>query len=96
MNSEYAKGDFSIVEDNLHRYLLEDAYKALNDSDLWTFVKDEYSQEKALEQPEILDIFLAMKYKSHTMNTFGVVMRNMKKIAQDGWDEYVREWISTK
>jgi hypothetical protein len=96
MEIQYAEGDFSFVEDKLHRYLLQDAYVSLQKSDLWVFVKDDYSDEKAIEQPEILDIFLAMKYKSHTMKTFGVVMRNMKKIAQDGWDEYVKEWISTK
>jgi predicted protein tyrosine phosphatase len=96
MTTVYNEGDFSFVEDKLHRYLLQDAYTALQKSDLWTFVKDEYDEKKATEQPEILDIFLAMKYKSHTMKTFGVVMRNMKKIALDGWDEYVKEWISTK
>jgi hypothetical protein len=95
MTDVYNVGDFSFVQDKLHRYLLLDAYNALQKSELWTFVKDEYDEKKASEQPEILEIFLAMKYKSHTMKTFGVVMRNMKKIALDGWEEYVKEWQST-
>jgi hypothetical protein len=92
----YPEGDFTFVTDNLQRYMLEDAYKSLKEKDLWDFVKNEYDERKALEQPEILDIFLGMKYKTHTINTFAIVMRNMKKIACDGWDEYVKEWISTK
>lgn len=96
MNTSYTEGDFSFVENKFHRNLLQDAFTALQKTDLWSYVKDEYDEKKAMEQPEILEIFLAMKYKSHTMKTFGVVMRNMKKIAVDGWEEYVKEWLSTK
>ncbi len=96
MNTNYSEGDFSFILDKFHRYLIEDGYKAVTQAELWDFIKNEYDAKKALDQPEIMDIFLAMKYKSHTMKTFGVVMRNIKKIAADGWEAYVKEWIATK
>ena len=89
---EYKEGDFSFVEDKLHRYMLNDVYTSLNKTELWELVKENIS----LENPEVLQLFLAMKYKSHTMQTFGVVMRNMKRISIVGWDAYVKEWLETK
>jgi uncharacterized membrane protein (UPF0182 family) len=89
---EYKEGDFSFVEDKLHRYMLNDVYTSLNKTELWELVKENIS----LENPEVLQLFLAMKYKSHTMQTVGVVMRNMKRISIVGWDAYVKEWLETK
>ena len=89
---EYKEGDFSFVNDKLHRHMLNDAYISLTKTELWDLVKENIS----LENPEVLQLFLAMKYKSHTMQTFGVVMRNMNRIATVGWDTYVTEWLETK
>jgi len=89
---EYKEGDFSFVENKLHRHMLMDAYKALTNTELWDLVK----QDISLENPEVLQLFMAMKYKSHTLQTFGVVMRNMKRITAVGWEAYVKEWLDTK
>lgn len=93
----YKEGDFSFVDNRLHRYMLTDIYTALEKSKLWDFIKNEsIKAETYLENPEVLILFLHMKYKSHTIETFGIIIRNMRKIAKDGWDEYVREWLATE
>jgi hypothetical protein len=93
----FKEGDFSFVENKLHRYMLADIYTAIEKTKLWDFVNDEsIKAETFLENPEVLKLFLSLKYKSHSIETFGVAMRNMKKIGKVGWDEYVKEWLATK
>jgi hypothetical protein len=96
--STYQPGDFSFVENKFHRYMLHDIYTALDTTKLWDFIKDVpiTSKDYLEKNPEILTLFLTMKYKAHTMDTFGVVLRNMRKITEVGWDAYVAEWLATK
>jgi hypothetical protein len=97
-SSSYKPGDFSFVENKLHRYMLHDTYTALDTTKLWDFIKDVpiNSPDYLEKNPEILELFLTMKYKAHSIDTFGVVLRNMRKIAEVGWDAYVAEWLATK
>ncbi len=94
---EYPRGNFSFVPNKFHRKMLEDAFRAVEKTNTWDYVKVDPGKGGFVwsQSPEVLEIFLAMNCKSHSIQTFKVVMRNMNSIAVNGWDAYVQEWINT-
>jgi hypothetical protein len=94
---EYPRGTFSFVPNKFHRKMLEDAFRAVEKTNTWDYVKVDPGKGGFVwsQSPEVLEIFLAMNCKSHSIQTFKVVMRNMNSIAVNGWDAYVQEWINT-
>jgi hypothetical protein len=93
----YARGDFSFVPNKFHRKMLEDGFRAVEETNAWDYVKVDPGKGGFVwsQSPEVLEIFLAMKCKSHSIQTFKIVMRNMNSIAVNGWDAYVQEWLNT-
>jgi hypothetical protein len=94
---EYPRGNFSFVPNKFHRKMLEDAFRAVEETNTWDYVKVDPGKGGFVwsQSPEVLEIFLSMKCKSHSIQTFKVVMRNMNSIAVNGWDAYVQEWMNT-
>ncbi len=94
---EYPRGNFSFVPNKYHRKMLEDGFRAVEETCSWEYIKSDPGKGGFVwsQAPEVLEIFLAMKCKSHSIETFKVVMRNMNRIAVNGWDAYVKEWLDT-
>jgi hypothetical protein len=90
----YAPGDFSFIKNKSEREMLADAYEAITLEDQWEFMKTDPGKAGFVYSRDIkvVKIFVRMKIKNHNVMTLMVVMRNMAKIATEGWEAYVDAW----
>jgi hypothetical protein len=90
----YAPGDFSFVKVESEREMLADAYEAITEEGSWDFMATDPGKAGFVysRNIKVLKIFMRLKIKTHSVLTLMVVMRNMAKIAIDGWETYVESW----
>ncbi len=90
----YAPGDFSFVRETSERAMLADAYETITTLDLWDFMRTDPGRAGFVysRNPKVLKIFINLKIKSHSVQSLMIVMRNMAKLAKDGWEAYVDAW----
>jgi hypothetical protein len=93
-DSKYPPGDFSFVKVESEREMLADAYKTITELDLWDFMRTNPGRAGFVysRNPKVLKIFINLKIKSHSVLSLMVVMKNMAKIATEGWEAYVDSW----
>jgi hypothetical protein len=90
----YAPGDFSFIKTESEREMLADAYEAVTLEDQWDFMRTDPGKAGFVYSRDIkvVKIFMRMKIKNHNVQTLMIVMRNMAKIATEGWETYVDAW----
>lgn len=88
------EGNFSFVKDTISRILLTDMYTTISKRNLWNFVKSEtdinsFTNSNIRQKDEIL---YNLSYHSFNPNVFDWSLRNMKQIADKGWNNFVFNW----
>jgi hypothetical protein len=92
----FVPGEFEYVKNENIRRMLENAWQAITLTESWDFVKQEIESFSGSTDPIILKIMSKMKelgYDSHSGCSFGVIMREMQIIAQNGEKEYIKRTI---
>ena len=88
-------GDFSYVNDNHTREMLDLTYQAVTNTNSWEFVKS-YTPEPGQgftfsSHPQLTKITWECEKLGcgHSCFSWGFCMRHMEAIAKKGWDNYV-------
>jgi hypothetical protein len=88
------EGDFSFVKDTISRILLSDMYITITKRDLWGYIKSEidvlsYTNSNIRQKEEIL---YNLSEPFFNVNNFDWSLKNMKQIADSGWEHFVSSW----
>ena len=92
----FVPGEFEYVKNENIRRMLENAWQAITLTDSWDFVKQEIESFSGSTDPIIFKITRKMEelgYDGHSGCSFGVIMREMQIIAQNGEKEYIKRTI---
>jgi len=84
-------GEFKYVISNSSREMLQNAYQAINQTETWSFVRNDIESFMRSGAPEIKLISKKMAqlgYCGHSGFSFGWTMRQMQFIAKNGEEEY--------
>lgn len=94
----FQPGDFSFMRDPLSREMVEDIYRAVQAAEAWDLMKEEPEAGKGYmfsSDPRYKPIQKKMEYLGHSGASYGWTMRQAQFIAQKGWAEYVKLYLST-
>lgn len=89
-----APGDFSFLNDKQSCSMLADAYQAITAAEGWDYMKTDpgdggymfsYSDMKS-------KITSKLTYGGHSGSSYDWTMRMMQRLAQIGWESFVREY----
>lgn len=88
---------FDFVRNKMEKTVLEDAYEAVNDMNLWDYLKENTFEtftyydgpDKQLHQ-ELLE--KADKNNIHSGASYGITMRNMEQIAKQGFEVWKQKY----
>jgi hypothetical protein len=90
----FIKGQFMYVKDKNSREMLVNAWNAINQLELWNYMRRETYSYMFRDDEEILKITLKMEelgYNGHSGFSFGWTMRQMQYIAKYGEEKYMKE-----
>lgn len=90
----FIKGQFMYVKDKNSREMLVNAWNAINQLELWNYMRRETYSYMFRDDEEILKITLKMEelgYNGHSGFSFGWTMRQMQYIAKYGEETYMKE-----
>lgn len=90
---------FDFVNNKMERIVLKDAYEAVEDMNLWNYLKENAFESftyyngpnKQLHQ-ELLE--KVDKSNLHSGASYGITMRNMECIAKQGFDVWKQEYMN--
>ena len=88
---------FDFVRNKMEKTVLHDAYEAVNDMNLWDYLKENTFEtftyydgpDKQLHQ-ELLE--KADKNNIHSGASYGITMRNMEQIAKQGFEVWKQKY----
>ena len=88
---------FDFVRNKMEKTVLQDAYEAVNDMNLWDYLKENTFEtftyydgpDKQLHQ-ELLE--KADKNNIHSGASYGITMRNMEQIAKQGFEVWKQKY----
>jgi hypothetical protein len=90
----FIKGQFMYVKDKNSREMLVNAWNAINQLELWNYMRRETYSYMFSDDEEICKITLKMEelgYNGHSGFSFGWTMRQMQYIAKNGEETYMKE-----
>ena len=96
-NETFIKGKFLYVKDEHSREMLVNAWNAINQLELWNYMRRETYSYMFSDDDEIWTITKKMEelgYNGHSGFSFGWTMRQIQYIAQHGEEKYRDEVIS--
>ena len=82
---------FSFIENKYEREMLENAFAAVTQTESWAFLKEEVDSFMFSQNPQVHRILRKMEelgYYGHSGASFGVTMRQMQFIAQNGFEKF--------
>lgn len=91
-------GEFKYIKSSHSRDMLQNAYKAITQTETWDFVKKDIDSFMCSTNPEIWIItkkMVDLGYDAHSGFSFGWTMRQMQFIAKNGEKEFkkiTRTW----
>ena len=94
-------GDFSFVDDRSSRNMLSNAYNAITQCELWSWMAtyDPSMGYAFCDAPEIRRISTEMEKesigRSHSGSSFGITMRQMQYIAKHSFDGYRQHFLES-
>ena len=90
---EVARGDFSFLTEKSERFMLDDAFKAVEATPGgWEFLRDESppaGQGYMFWQHPTLKAIADRLYDGHSGASYAITMRAMESIAKNGWNAWV-------
>ena len=87
----FVPGEFKYIKSSHSRDMLQNAYKAITQTETWDFVKKDIDSFMCSSSPEIWIITKKMGelgYDAHSGFSFGWTMRQMQFIAKNGEQEF--------
>lgn len=93
------QGEFAYVKDQWTREMLVNAWQAINQTELWDFVKEDIDSFMFSHDPRVTRIYNKMEelgYGGHSGASFGFTMRTMQFIAKHGEEEYKKKLLAQK
>ena len=90
-------GQFLYVDDANDKEMLQNAWTAITQLDLWDYMKRDTYSYMMSSDPEINIITKKMEelgYNEHSGCSFGWTMRQMQHIAQHGEDDFMDTYIT--
>ena len=92
----YIPGKFKYVENDSDRIMLETAWNAVDQLELWDFMKQDIESYAFSMDPRVSKIYNKIEefgYIWHSGMSFGCIMRDIQYIAKYGENEYMRKYI---
>ena len=93
IQNQRGTGEFKYIKLDFEREMLQNAFKAINQTETWDFVKKDIESFSLSTAPELSKIFEKMEelgYKGHSGYSFGWTMRVMQRIAKYGEENFKR------
>jgi hypothetical protein len=94
----FQPGDFSFMRNSMSRNAVADIYQAVEAAEAWDLMKEEPETGKGYmfsSDPRYKLIHEKMRlYEDHSGASYGWTMRQAQFIAQKGWTEYVKLYLS--
>ena len=90
-------GQFLYVDDANDKEMLQNAWTAITQLDLWDYMKRDTYSYMMSSDPEINIITKKMEelgYDGHSGSSFGWTLRQMQHIAQHGEDDFMDTYIT--
>jgi hypothetical protein len=90
-------GKFLYVKDDNKKEMLQNAWTAITELDLWDYMKLDTDSYMMSSDPEINIITKKMEelgYDGHSGASFGWTMRQMQHIAQYGEDDFMDTYLA--
>ena len=91
-NSKIIPGQFLYIRDLNSREMLTNAWRSINQTELWNYMRKEQDSFMFSNDPEIHIIINKMSelgYDGHSGSSFGWTMRQMQYIAKNGEQQYI-------
>jgi hypothetical protein len=85
----YRNGDFSFIEHNLYRQIIEHDYRVIDENHLWEYLKHHNSWDN--NNNYLAKYTWASGYLSFN---FHLVMDDLRRIAINGWKNFVDRYKS--
>ena len=92
-------GQFVYVKDRHQRFMLVNAWQAINITETWNFVKQDIDTFMFSNDPRVKIIYNKIEelgYNGHSGASFGFTMRTMQYIAKNGEKKYKEQVLSTR
>ena len=91
--TQFVKGEFKYIKDTHERRMLVTAYKAIQMTESWEFIKKDiesftFSNDKIVDL--ISDKIVELGYYGHSGYSFGWTLRCMQYIARNGEDAFMK------
>ena len=89
---------FNFIKDPHFKLCLEDAYRAVDELDLWNYLRENVINSFTYyEGPyQALHSKLLIKadlHKMHSGASYGITMRNIEQIAKNGFNQWKKDYI---
>ena len=95
----HPKGNFDYIKSENDREMIENAYRAVNQLELWHFMKKDCESYMMTSSPEINKIankMIELGYDGHSGFTFGWTMRQIQSIAKQGEKKFMENWVKNE
>ncbi len=95
--TKFVKGDFAYIENSNEREMLQNAWNAITQLELWNYMKQNCESYMLSSDNEITIITHKMEelgYNGHSGFSFGWTMRQMQYIAQYGEEQYFKSRLN--
>uniref|UniRef100_A0A6C0ERI2 Uncharacterized protein n=1 Tax=viral metagenome TaxID=1070528 RepID=A0A6C0ERI2_9ZZZZ len=96
-DTQFLGGEFRYIKNSHERTMLVTAYKAIQMTESWDFIKKDiesftFSEDKIVDL--ISNKIVELGYCGHSGCSFGYTMRRMQYIARNGENEFMKKYIS--
>jgi len=95
----FIPGNFDYIKCKSSREMIENAYRAVNQLELWSFMKKDCESYMMTNTPEIwriTDKMAELGYDGHSGFSFGWTMRQIQSIAKHGEKKFMEFWIKNE
>ena len=91
----YIPGEFIYITNDFTREMMKNGWDAVTTLELWAYMKKETDSYMFSTDPEVYLIYKKMEKMGiiHSGTTFGITMRNLQYIAQNGEEEFMKKCI---
>ena len=91
----YIPGEFLYITNDFTREMMKNGWDAVTTLDLWSYMKKDTDSYMFSTDAEVFLLYKKMEDMgiSHSSSTFGMTMRNLQYIAQNGEEEFMKKCI---
>lgn len=89
-------GKFEYITNQINKKMLINAWNAITQLGLWDYMKKDICNYLFCKDKEIIlisDKMFELGYRDHSGHSFGWIMRQMQYIAQNGEENYMKNYL---